>query len=180
MLVSDLDYSDYVGRLAIGKIHHGHATASDALMCINADGAYQSLKVTRLQSYDGVSIHDVVTAQPGDIVVLAGIENVKIGDTICTQLAPKALKRIIVDEPTVSMRLFANSSPLAGTEGTLVQPSRILERLTKETLRNVSIQLEIPPDGNGFVIRAGGSSNSPSSSRRCGERASRCAPAGPR
>ena len=156
MLVSDLDYSDYVGRLAIGKIHHGHTTASDALLCINADGAYQPLKVTKLQSYDGISIRDVTTAQPGDIVVLAGIENVKIGDTICTQEAPKALKRIIVDEPTVSMRIIANNSPLAGTEGAYVQSTRIHERLIKETLRNVSIQLEVPPDRDGFIIKGRG------------------------
>ncbi len=156
MLVSDLDYSDYVGRLAIGKIHHGQVTASDALMCIDAAGAQKSLKVTRLQSYDGISIHDVATAQPGDIVVLAGIEDVKIGDTICTQEAPRALERIAVDEPTVSMRIMNNNSPLAGTEGTIVQASRIHERLLKETLRNVSIQLEIPPDGDGFILKGRG------------------------
>lgn len=156
MLVSDLDYSDYVGRLAIGRIVHGQVTAADALTCVGADGRCQSLKVTRLQSYDGISIHDVANAQPGDIVVLAGIENVMIGDTICTQQAPKALKRIVVDEPTVSMRIMGNNSPLAGTEGTQVQSSRIHERLLKETLRNVSIRMEVAADGNGFIIKGRG------------------------
>ncbi len=156
MLVSDLDYSDYVGRLAIGRIVHGQVTASDALMCINADGASQPLKVTRLQSYEGISIHDVATAQPGDIVVLAGIENVHIGDTICTQQAPRALPRIIVDEPTVSMRIIVNNGPMAGLEGTLVQGSRIQERLLKETLRNVSLRMEVAPDGDGFIIKGRG------------------------
>jgi GTP-binding protein len=156
MLVSDLDYSDYVGRLAIGKIVHGQVTASDALMCINAEGAQKTLKVTRLQSYEGISIHDVATAKPGDIVVLAGIEDVKIGDTIYTQQAPKALKRIIVDEPTVSMRIIANNSPLSGLEGTQVQSSRIHERLIKEALRNVSIRMEVLPDVDGFVIKGRG------------------------
>jgi GTP-binding protein len=156
MLVTDLDYSDYVGRLAIGRIFHGQVTGADALTCINADGVCQSLKVTRLQSYVGISIQDVATALPGDIVVLAGIDNVKIGDTICTQGAPKALKRIVVDEPTVSMRIIANNSPLAGTEGTQVQGSRIHERLLKETLRNVSIRMEVAPDGDGFIIKGRG------------------------
>jgi len=156
MLVSDLDYSDYVGRLAIGKIAHGHVNSSDALTCIGAGGGCQPLKVTRLQSYDGVSIRDIDTAQPGDIVVLAGIEDVKIGDTICTQGAPKALPRITVDEPTVFMRIFVNTSPLAGKEGTIFQPNRIHERLLKETLRNVSIRLEVPADTDGFVVKGRG------------------------
>jgi GTP-binding protein len=156
MLVSDLGYSDYVGRLAIGKIVSGQAAASDALVCIGASGACRPLKVTRLQSYDGIGIHDVASAPTGDIVVLAGIEDVKIGDTIATLAAPQALPRISVDPPTVSMRIFANSGPLSGTEGSLVMPSRIHERLLKETLRNVSIELEIPADGNGFVVKGRG------------------------
>jgi GTP-binding protein len=156
MLVADLDYSDYVGRLAIGRIFHGQTSSNDALLCINADGGHMPLKVTKLQSYDGISIRVVESAQPGDIVVLAGIDNVKIGDTICTQENPKALKRIIVDEPTVSMRIIANTSPLAGTEGTYVQSTRIHERLIKETLRNVAIRMEVPPEKDCFIIKGRG------------------------
>ncbi|HOC99314.1 MAG TPA: GTP-binding protein, partial [Myxococcota bacterium] len=156
MLVSDLDYSDYVGRLAIGKVAHGHVTSADALTCIGADGGCKPLKVTRLQNYEGISIKDVDTVEPGDIVVLAGIEDVMIGDTICTQAAPKALPRLTVDEPTVFMRIFCNTSPLAGTEGTIFQPNRIHDRLLKETLRNVSIRLEVPTDGEGFIIKGRG------------------------
>jgi GTP-binding protein len=156
MLVSDLDYSDYVGRLAIGRVFHGQVASNDALLCINADGEHMPLKVTRLQSYDGISIGMVESAQPGDIVVLAGIDNVKIGDTICTQENPKALKRIMVDEPTVSIRIIANNSPLAGTEGTYVQSTRIHERLIKETLRNVAIKMEVAPEKDGFIIKGRG------------------------
>ncbi|MEN6447827.1 MAG: translational GTPase TypA [Syntrophaceae bacterium] len=156
MLVADLDYSDYVGRLAIGRIFHGQVTSNDSLVCINARGEQNPLKVTKLQSYDGVSIRDVTTAQPGDIVVLAGIDDVMIGDTICTQDAPKALKRIQVDEPTVSMRIMANNSPLAGTEGSYVQSTRIHERLFKETLRNVAIRLEVPPEKDCFILKGRG------------------------
>jgi GTP-binding protein len=156
MLVADLDYSDYVGRLAIGRIFHGQVTSNESLLCINAQGEHRPLKVTKLQCYDGVSIRDTALAQSGDIVVLAGIDDVKIGDTICTQENPRALKRIVVDEPTVSMRIIANNSPLAGTEGTLVQSTRIHERLVRETLRNVAISLEVSPGGDGFIIKGRG------------------------
>jgi GTP-binding protein len=156
MLVADLDYSDYVGRLAIGRVFHGHVAGSDALLCIDAQERHQPLKVTKLQCYDGVSIRETPGAEPGDIVVIAGIEDVKIGDTICTQENPRALKRITVDEPTVSMRIMANTSPLAGTEGTYVQSTRIHERLLKETLRNVAIRLEVLPGSEGFVIKGRG------------------------
>ncbi|MBN1635260.1 MAG: translational GTPase TypA [Deltaproteobacteria bacterium] len=156
MLVSDLDYSDYLGRLAIGKIFHGEVTSHESLACINADGEHVPLKVTKLQSYQGITLGEVEYAQPGDIVVLAGIENVMIGDTICTQEFPKALKRITVDEPTVSMRISANTSPLAGREGPFVQSTRIYERLRKETLRNVSIKLEVAPEKDSFILKGRG------------------------
>jgi GTP-binding protein len=156
MLVADLDYSDYLGRLAIGKIFHGQTTSNESLLCINAHGEYMPLKVTKLQSYQGIAFHEVERTQPGDIVVLAGIENVMIGDTICTQGAPKALGRISVDEPTVSMRITANNSPLAGKEGVYVQSTRIHERLRKETLRNVAIRLEVTPDKDCFIIKGRG------------------------
>ncbi len=156
MLVADLDYSDYLGRLAIGRIFHGHVSGNDSLQCINAEGEHKPLRVTKLQSYQGVTFHEAESAQPGDIVVLSGIENVMIGDTICTQESPKALKRIIVDEPTVSMRITANNSPLAGREGTYVQSNRIFERLRKETLRNVAIRLEVPPEKDCFIIKGRG------------------------
>ena len=156
MLVSDLDYSDYLGRLAVGKIFHGRADSNDTLVCINDQGGHQRLKVTRLQGYEGISFREIDSAGPGDIVVLSGIDDVMIGDTICTEDNPKALKRISVDEPTVSMRITANNSPLAGTEGEWVQSNRIFDRLKKETLRNVSIRLEVPPEKDCFIIKGRG------------------------
>ena len=156
MLVADLDYSDYLGRLAIGKIFHGQVLANESLLCINADGEHMPLRVTKLQSYQGVTFRETESAQPGDIVVLAGIEDVMIGDTICTQDAPKALRRITVDAPTVSMRITANNSPLSGREGTYVQSTRIYERLKKETLRNVAIQIEVPQEKDCVIIKGRG------------------------
>ncbi len=156
MLVSDLDYSDYVGRLAIGRVFHGRTTSNESLICINAKGENRPLKVTKLQGYEGVNVREVEKAEPGDIVMLAGIEDVMIGDTICTADAPKALPRITVDDPTVSMKIIANNSPLAGTEGPHVQSTRIYERLNKETLRNVAIKLEVTPERDAFILKGRG------------------------
>ena len=96
------------------------------------------------------------SAAPGDIVVLSGIERVKIGDTICAQEDPRPLKRITVDEPTVSMRFTINNSPYAGKEGKLVQSGKIRERLVKETLNNVGIQLEETEDRDSFIVKGRG------------------------
>ncbi|MBN2875591.1 MAG: translational GTPase TypA, partial [Spirochaetales bacterium] len=92
----------------------------------------------------------------GDIIVLSGIENVHIGDTICTQDAPKALPRLVVDEPTVAMNFFVNTSPFSGMDGKKVQSLKLFERLTKETLNNVSIQVEEVKAGGGFIVRGRG------------------------
>ncbi len=142
MLVSDLGYSDYLGRLAVGKIFNGTAASNDSLVCIGENGRNLPLKVTKLQVYRGMLLKDALEAQTGDIVVLAGIEDVKIGDTICNQQSPQALPRIRVDEPTVSMTFSFNDSPLGGREGKYIQFSRIRERLLKETLINVAIGVE--------------------------------------
>lgn len=99
-----------------------------------------------------MDLKEVETAGAGDIVILSGIENVKIGDTICTKEESKALKRIKVDEPTVSMRFAINNSPFAGKEGKYVQSSKIYERLVKETLRNVAIRVEETEDRESFLV----------------------------
>ena len=156
MLVADLGYSDYLGRLAIGKISHGRAKNNDALVCIGEGGAQRSLKVSKLQSFDGLKLNETEVAEPGDIVVLSGIENVKIGDTICTREFPKTLPRIAVDEPTVFMKFTINNSPFVGKEGRFVQSSKIRERLYKETLRNVAIRLEETDEREVFVVKGRG------------------------
>ena len=156
MLVSDLDYSDYVGQLAIGRVFNGHAKCADDLVCIKEDGKTEPIRITKLQTYKGISLELVDEVQPGDIIILAGVENVNIGDTICTKEVPKALPRILVDEPTVSMTFTQNTSPFAGKEGTIVQARKIMERLRKETLMNVGIQLEASGDSDTFIIKGRG------------------------
>jgi GTP-binding protein len=156
MLVSDLSYSDYFGRQAIGKVVNGGARSKDPLVCIGEGGVRTNLNVSKLQTYSGINIVEADRAEPGDIIVLSGIENVKIGDTICTRDAPKALPRLIIDEPTVSMRFSVNTSPLAGTEGKNPTSTQLLERLRRETLKNVSIQVDEENVGGGYLVRGRG------------------------
>ena len=156
MLVADLDYSDYLGRLAVGRIMHGTVFAKEALVCMGEDGQPSPLRATKLQVYDGLQLAEVESAGPGDIVVLAGIEDVTIGDTICTREKPRALPRIRVDEPTVAMRFGINTSPLAGREGKIVQSRAIRDRLEKECLRNVAVRLEDTADKDAFLVKGRG------------------------
>ena len=156
MLVSDLDYSDYLGRLAIGKVVNGSIKANQDLVCLGEHDRVTPLRVSKIQAYQGLSLGDAETVEPGDIIILAGVEDVHIGDTICTRDQPKALKRLSVDEPTVAMKFYRNNSPLAGTEGKFVQGSKLWERLQKEALRNVAIQVEPGEDKESFVVKGRG------------------------
>ena len=155
MLVSDLSYNDYLGRLAVGKIINGSASVNDPLVCLTEDGSHVPLRVTRLQVYNGPTFTPSDHVDAGDIVVLSGIENVSIGDTICTRDYAKALPRIHVDEPTVSMLFSKNISPLAGRDGKLLTSAKIWDRLCKEALRNVSVQVEKNQDDS-FTVKGRG------------------------
>lgn len=156
MLVADLDYSDYVGRLAIGKVANGSAICNDKLVCINEEGTAIPLRVTKLQAYSGLSLKEVESAEAGDIIVVAGIEDVHIGDTICNQIAPKALKRLAVDEPTISIMFGINTSPFSGKEGKYVQSAKLKERLFKESLRNVALKIEESETSDSFIVKGRG------------------------
>ncbi len=156
MLVTNLAYSDYLGRLAIGRVMHGAAKQNDQLVCIPRTGVLQPLKATKLQVYEGVQQREVDAVEPGEIVLLAGIEEVEIGDTVAVKERPKALKRIVVDDPTIAMRFTINTSPLAGREGKYVQSRKLLERLEKEMLYNVALQLESSKDTDSFVVKGRG------------------------
>lgn len=156
MLVADLDYSDYLGRLAVGRIMHGSIYANESLACIGEDGQARPLRASKIQVYEGLQLAEVDKAQPGDIVVVAGIEDVTIGDTICTRENPRALPRIRVDEPTVAMRFGINTSPLAGREGKLVQSRMIRDRLNRECLRNVAVRVEDTTDKDAFLVKGRG------------------------
>ncbi|MFW5801469.1 MAG: translational GTPase TypA [Spirochaeta sp.] len=156
MLVSDLSYSDFLGRLCVGRVHNGHITAGDSLVGVGEHDAITPLKVNKLQAYQGLKLVDIEKVDPGDIIVLAGIQDVHIGDTICTKDRPVALKRLTVDEPTVSMKFYRNTSPLAGTEGSLVQPGKIKQRLEKESLVNLAIRIQDTADRDSFLVQGRG------------------------
>ncbi len=156
MLVANLGYSEYLGRLAIGRVFHGNVRKNDNLVCIGRDGQPRPLKVSKLQVYEGASFQDVDSAEAGDIVILSGIEDVEIGDTICTKEQPKALKRITVDEPTISMKFSINSSPFAGRDGKVIQAKRLYERLYRETLNNVALRVEGSAQSESFVVKGRG------------------------
>jgi GTP-binding protein len=156
LLVANLGFSEYLGRLAIGRVVNGSAKKGETLVRIDREGKVKSLKVSAIQVYDGLRFADAATVAPGDIAILAGIDEVEIGDTIATQAAPVALPRLTVEEPTVSMLFTINTSPFSGREGEFVQSRRIRERLIKETLHNVALRVEDGDTAESFVVKGRG------------------------
>lgn len=156
MLVSDLSYSDYLGRLAIGKVVNGSTESKDNLICIKEDGSFIPLKISKLQVYSGIRLTEADKIDAGDIIVLSGIDDVNIGDTITTEENPESLPRIVVDEPTVYMEFSVNTSPYAGRDGQFVQSKKIRERLYNESLRNVSIKVEETQNSDKFIVKGRG------------------------
>jgi GTP-binding protein len=156
MLVSNLGYSDYLGRLAIGRVFHGSSKKNAELCRMGRDGQIENMRPTKLQVYSGVKYKEVDDVQAGEIAILAGVEDVEIGDTICSRQAPKALKRLTVDEPTIMMKFTVNSSPLSGQDGKHVQSNRIWDRLVKETLTNVALKISKTEDADTFMVKGRG------------------------
>ncbi|MGC8502659.1 translational GTPase TypA [Desulfurella sp.] len=158
MLVSDLGYSDYLGKLAIGKVFSGFLDKikSTPLFYFDKNNNKKSATISKIQTYDGISLKPIDTIEAGDIIVVSGIDDIAIGDTICSENVEKPLKRIVIDEPTVSMVFSVNNSPFAGKEGKIVQSRNIKERLIKETLKNVSIKLEETQDTDSFIVKGRG------------------------
>lgn len=142
ILVTNIDYSDYVGRLAIGRIFSGSIKVGDQVAMISHDGKKTPTKITTLYTFKGLERIDTKSAYLGDIIALAGIEGINIGDTITDIENPKPLPRIKVDEPTISMVFSVNTSPFAGKEGKYVTSRHLRERLEKELLYNVSIKVD--------------------------------------
>lgn len=156
MLVSDLGYSDYLGRLIIGKVMAGTLRHRAELLCLGENESKTMFRPTKVQTNEGLQLKEQEIVEKGDIIVLSGLEQVSIGDTICLKDQPIRLPRIDVDEPTVSMRFTINTSPLAGREGKIVQSRKIKERLYKEALTNVAIQVEESEDKDSMVVKGRG------------------------
>src|SRR6266566_4050661 len=142
LLVANLDYSDYVGRLAIGRIFSGEIAVNDQVTIAKADGSVKKTRVSQLYAFEGLKRESVDRAGFGDIVALAGIEEIEIGETITSFDNPQPLPVIAIDEPTISMIFLVNNSPFAGKEGRFVTSRQVKERLDKEVLGNVAIRIE--------------------------------------
>ncbi len=141
-LVTHLDYSDYVGRLAVGRVFHGTVRVGETVSVCGKENSGEKAKITALYAYDGLSRKEVRDASAGDIVALAGAERATIGDTVSEAESPSALPRIAVDEPTVSMVFSINTSPFAGREGSLLTSRKLRERLERELLGNVALRVD--------------------------------------
>src|SRR5262245_13942382 len=142
MLVLNLDYSEYVGRLAIGRVVNGQVRARQTVALARLDGTFDTASVTRLYVFENLDRVEVDEAAAGEIVALAGFEHVHIGETVTDPERPAPLPRVTVDEPTVAMVFSVNTSPFAGQEGKYVTSRNLAERLRRELLTNVSIQVD--------------------------------------
>ncbi|HZZ83319.1 MAG TPA: translational GTPase TypA [Anaeromyxobacteraceae bacterium] len=152
MLVDNLDYDDYVGRLAIGRITSGVAHEGEQVAVIREEGKIVPARIVRLYAYEGLKRTEVKDAGPGEIVCIAGAEEIGIGDTISDPTFPVALPRISVDEPTMSMVFKVNDGPFAGKEGKYVTSRNIRERLYREAYKNVSIRVEDTETPDAFKV----------------------------
>jgi len=156
LLVANLDYNDYVGRLAIGRIFSGEIKIGDQIAVVKPDRSIQKTRVSQLYAFEGLKREPVERAGFGEIVALAGIENINIGDTITSFDNPQPLPSIAVDEPTIAMIFGVNNSPFAGKEGKYVTSRQLKERLDKEILGNVAIRVEETDSPDQFQVSGRG------------------------
>jgi len=156
LLVANLDYSEYVGRLAIGRIFSGEIRIGDQVAVAKPDGSIQKVRVSQLYAFEGLKREPIEWAGSGEIVALAGIEDIQIGDTITSADNPQPLPAIAVDEPTISMVFSVNNSPFAGRDGRFVTSRQVKERLDRETLGNVAIRVEDTQSPDQFQVSGRG------------------------
>src|SRR5215468_7619330 len=142
ILVANLDYSEYLGRLAIARVFNGTLHIGDEVGVVKLDGTLQKTKITKLYSFEGLKRVDETIGRPGDILAIAGVEGINIGETVTNPETPAPLPAIHIDEPTIAMMFTINTSPFAGREGQYVTSRHLRERLEKELLTNVSIRVE--------------------------------------
>lgn len=156
MLVTTLDYNDYLGKIAIGRIFRGTLTANSHVAIIKRDSSLEKVKVVKLFTFRGLERVEVQEASAGEIVALSGLPNINIGETITCALNPEALPVIEIDEPTLKMTFMINTSPFAGTEGKHVTSRKLRERLFKEIETNVSLRVEETDSADAFQVSGRG------------------------
>ena len=154
VLVSSIDYNEYVGRIAIGRIERGEIVQNQEItLCDYHDSALQQkAKVTAIYQFDGLKRTQVETAKVGDIVAFSGIENVTIGNTVCAPAAPEPIPFVKISEPTVEMTFSVNDSPFAGQEGKFVTSRQLRDRLYRETLKDVSLRVQDTESSDSFLV----------------------------
>src|SRR6476661_7136065 len=156
ILVANLDYSDYLGRLAIARVFNGRMFTGEDVAIAKLDGTIQKTKITKLFSFSGLKRTDITETQLGDIVAVAGVEGITIGETITDAENPAPLPPITIDEPTIAMVFTVNNSPFAGREGQYVTSRNLRDRLQKELLTNVSIRVEEAGGPDAFKVMGRG------------------------
>ncbi len=156
LLFTNLDYDDYVGRLAIGRIFNGRLRKAQEVALCRLDGSVQPAKVSLLYGYQGLRRVEIAEAGPGDIVAIAGLAEVSIGETLSDLEDPRALPHIQIDEPTIAMVVSVNDSPFSGRDGKHVTSRKLKERLEKEALTNVSIRVEPTDSADAFQVSGRG------------------------
>jgi len=156
LLVSSVDYDEYVGRIAIGRIERGQVRSGQQAIICRKDGTIQNIKISKLYKYDGLKRVDSSDALLGDIIAVSGVGDITIGETICDVDSPEPLPFIDIDEPTISMNFSVNNSPFAGREGTYVTSRHLRDRLFKELETNLSLKVEETESADSFKVSGRG------------------------
>ncbi|MBV8856549.1 MAG: translational GTPase TypA, partial [Acidobacteria bacterium] len=156
LLVANLDYNEYIGRLAIGRIFSGEIAQGETVAVVKRDKSVEKIRVKELYAFEGLKRESIERASFGEIVALAGVEGIEIGETVTTADNPRALPVIAVDEPTISMIFGVNNSPFAGTEGKYVTSRQLKERLDRELLSNVAIRVSETESPDQFKVSGRG------------------------
>jgi GTP-binding protein len=156
MLVSNLDYSDYLGRIALGRIVSGRVSVGDSIVCLHRDGRPERASVTAIFTYSGLEQIQIKEAGAGDIIGLTGFEEIRIGETLTDSEERSPLSFVDIDPPTIRMRILVNDSPFAGREGKFVTARHLKDRLVRETRTNVSLQVNDTDTAGAFEIHARG------------------------
>ena len=156
MLITTIDYNDYLGRLGIGRIARGRIRLGSPMKIAHRDGIVEDARVTKIYGFDGLKRIEVEEAAAGDIIAIAGMEDVDIGETICDPADPSPLPFVLIEEPTISMNFLVNNSPFAGQEGRYMTTRQISERLARELRSNVSLRVELTDSPDVFKVSGRG------------------------
>ncbi|MBR4282339.1 MAG: translational GTPase TypA, partial [Clostridia bacterium] len=156
ILVSNVEYDEYVGRIGVGRVERGSVTVGQNITLIHQDGTKHNAKIGRLYTFEGLRRADAQSASVGDLVAISGIEGINIGETICDVTCPEPLPFVKIDEPTISMNFIVNDSPFAGKEGKYVTSRNLRDRLMKEIETNISLRVEETDSSDTFKVSGRG------------------------